>query len=145
MIRAFSLLDSSNRCIFHWAGSTSIRSGWFEKMRMELSAGQPPKPIMDFVRAVSLGNENEGRVELEGYSLTLCFHRGFLIVADVESWDNYRKTMPTLLAEMDRVISEDPLSLGELLSGIDTPGRSKMINRISAILEYQETSIGTTR
>jgi hypothetical protein len=144
MIRAFCLLDSSNRCIFHWVGNATAGADWFEKLGKELSTGQLPKVIRDFVRAASLGDDKARLVELGGYHLTLRIHRGFLIVADADSEDNYSKTMPVLLAEVDHVISEDPLCLSELLSGIDTPGKSKLISQIVNILQYQEGDISAT-
>jgi hypothetical protein len=145
MIRAFCLIDSSNRCIFHWASNATESADWFERLRKELSAGQLPKVIKDFVRAANLGDEKARLVELEGYHLTLQIHRGFLIVADASSEDNYSKTMPMLLAEVDRAVTEDPLSLSELLSDIDTPGRSRLIGQISTILQYQERDIDAVR
>jgi hypothetical protein len=139
MIRAFCLIDSSNRCVFHWTGKTDGSIDWFERLRKDLSAGQLPKVVKDFVRAANLGEEGARLVEFDGYQLTLQTHRGFLIVADASSEGNYGKTMPLLLAEVDRIVAEDPLSLGELLSDIDTPGRSRLMTQISSILQHQES------
>jgi hypothetical protein len=141
MIKAFCLIDSSNRCVFHWANGTDGGTDWFEKLAKELSAGHLPKVIKDYVRAANLGEERARSVELDGIRLTLQTHRGFLIVADASSEGNYVKTMPMLLKEVDRVVAEDPLCLSELLSDIDTPGRSKLISHISSILQYQERDI----
>jgi hypothetical protein len=104
-----------------------------------------PKVIKDFVRAANLGDEGARLVELDGYHLTLQIHRGFLILADASAENNYKKTMPMLLAEVDRAVAEDPLSLSELLCDIDTPGRSRLISQISTILQYQERDVDVAR
>jgi hypothetical protein len=142
MIKAFCLIDSSNRCILHWKSNATATVDWFGELRKQLSAGQLPKVIRDFVRAANLGDGKARLVELEGYHLTLQTHKGFLVVVDASSEDNYSKTMPMLLAEVDRAITEDPLSLSGLLSDIDTPGRSKLISQISTILQCQERDVG---
>ena len=145
MIRAFCLVDSSNRCILHWTGHANGSGDWFETLRKHLSIGQLPKVIKDFVRAANLGDERARLVELDGRQLTLQTHKGFLIVADASSEGNYRKTMPMLLAQVDRVVADDPLSLSELLSDIDMPGRSRLINQISTILQHQERDVDVPR
>jgi hypothetical protein len=133
-IRSICIFDPSNKPVFQWRKGKSIDKGWSERFEKALASGPLSKTIQQLTKEVNLDAEKTRVVEYEGHSLSLYLHGWFLIVADSDSKEEFDKVIPLLLAGINDVISEDPLSFSGLLSDDDMPGRKRLAAHLAKVL-----------
>jgi hypothetical protein len=108
-------------------------------LEKDLASGALSKTVQQLVREASLGAERTRRVEYEGHDLILYYYGWFLIVAEADTVQEFSKLVPLLISGIQDAVSNDPLSFGELLSGNDMPGKSKLTKYLEKVLGSQNS------
>jgi hypothetical protein len=134
-IKALCIFDPLNKRIFQWSKANSVEKDCVEKFEKELTSGPLSRTVQQLVREASLGGEKTRSIEFEGHDLILYYYGWFLIVAEVDSMEEFDKILPLLISGIREAVSEDPLSFDELLSENSMPGRSKLARYLEKVLE----------
>jgi hypothetical protein len=136
MIRAMWLFGPFNNCIFHWRGAANEGKVPLESLENEFL----PKLFSGSMNKVRREMEIEGnivvRAHLQDRALTICMHKGFLMVADADSHLDLEAVKDRLGRSISDGIIEDPLAFGQLCDS-DTPAKAKLMARFQSILESQ--------
>jgi hypothetical protein len=110
-----------------------------ETLEKDLASGALSRTVQQLVREASLGSERTRRVQYEGRDLILYYYGWFLIVAEADTVQEFSKVVPLLVSGIQDAVSNDPLSFGELLSGNDMPGKSKLTKYLEKVLGSQNS------
>ena len=139
MIRALCIFDRFNKRVFQWSKANPVDKDCMETLEKDLASGALSRTVQQLVREASLGSERTRRVQYEGRDLILYYYGWFLIVAEADTVQEFSKVVPLLVSGIQDAVSNDPLSFGELLSGNDMPGKSKLTKYLEKVLGSQNS------
>jgi len=135
VIRALCIFDRFNKRVFQWSKANQLDKDCLETLEKDLTSGPLSRTVQQLVREASLGADRIRPVEYEGRDLILYYYGWFLFVADADTVQEFSKIVPLLVSGIKDAVTDNPLSFGELLSGNDMPGRSKLTKYLDKVLE----------
>ena len=138
MIRSMWLFGPFNKCIFHWKGAVDNGSVPVEPVEKDFLTGLLSNSMKRRLREMKMEENLCRREPFNDLTLTLCLHKGFLMVLDAESDRDLDVIELQLRRSISDAINEEPLAFGQLLSDCDMPGKIKLVNRLRSILETQQ-------
>jgi len=141
LIRALWLFDPFGTRILRWVYSTYWKRGRTDKVEDGFFTGPLSRAIGDFIKKSNMGEKKSETLRFEGRLLTLYAQRGFLMIAEVDSKEDFELVIPSLSKTLDDAVVEDPLSFSELLSVYDMPGKARLTKQLSTLLRSQEAEI----
>jgi hypothetical protein len=131
------LFGPFNKCIFSWTGAVDNSTVPVETADQDFLTGLLSNSMKRILREMKMDENSCRRERFQDLTLTLCLHKGFLMVLDAESDRDLDVIEPELRKSISDAINEEPLAFGQLLSDYDMPGRNKLVTRLRSVLETQ--------
>jgi hypothetical protein len=137
MIRSMWLFGPFNKIIFWWMGAVDCDTLSLRVVEKDFLSGLISNYLDSFRSEMCMENDLCRKIQFQNLPLTICMHKGFLMVLDAESDRDLDAIELQLRKVISDAVDEEPLAFGQLLSDYDMPGRIKLGTRLRGILESQ--------